>query len=117
MDVERSFVDDMGEDVSRAREQHFSNSAVRLAEPAGSMFLVNTLALHRGVVPTHTDRLLIWARYGLGPNTNSADLERGPLGIGWSRPISRARPVTATSIAFSYSSTESRRTEVRKPID
>ena len=22
---------------------------------------------------------MLWARYGLGPNTNSADLEQGPL--------------------------------------
>ncbi|WP_428680043.1 hypothetical protein [Reyranella sp.] len=81
MDVERSFVDDMGKDFSLACEQHFKNAAVQLTGPAGSMFLVNTLALHRGIVPTRTDRLVIWARYGLGPNTNSADLERGPLGI------------------------------------
>ena len=54
---------------------------MQLTGPAGSTFLVNTPALHRGVVPTRTHRLLIWARYGLGPNTNSADLERGPLGI------------------------------------
>lgn len=81
MDVERSFVDDMGEEFSSACEQHFRNAAVQLTGPAGSMFLVNTLALHRGIVPTRTDRLIIWARYGLGPNTNSADLERGPLGI------------------------------------
>lgn len=81
MDLERSFVDDMGEDFSLACEQHFKNAAVQLAGPAGSMFLVNTLALHRGIVPTRTDRLVVWARYGLGPNTNSADLERGPLGI------------------------------------
>ena len=44
------------------------------------MFLVNTVALHRGLVPSRTSRFVVWARYGLGPNTNSADLERGPLG-------------------------------------
>jgi len=81
MDVERSFVDDMGEDFSLACEKSFKSAAVQLTGPAGSMFLVNTLALHRGIVPTRTDRLVIWARYGLGPNTNSADIERGPLGI------------------------------------
>ena len=81
MDVERSFIDDMGEDFSRACEQHFKNAAAQLTGPAGSMYLVNTVALHRGIVPTRTDRLIVWARYGLGPNTNSADLERGPLGI------------------------------------
>lgn len=81
MDVERSFVDDMGEEFSLACEQHFKSAAVQLTGPAGSMHLVNTLALHRGVVPTGTDRLVVWARYGLGSNTNSADLERGPLSV------------------------------------
>lgn len=81
MDIEQSFVDDMGEDFSLACEQHFKSAAVQLTGAAGSMFLVNTLALHRGLVPTRTDRLVVWARYGLGPNTNSADLERGSLGI------------------------------------
>lgn len=81
MDAERSFVDDMGEDFSRACEQHFKAGAVQLTGPAGSMHLVNTVALHRGIVPTRTDRLIVWARYGLGPNTNSADLDRGPLSI------------------------------------
>jgi len=81
MDVERSFVHDMGEDSSSACEQHFRNAAVQLTGPADSMFLVNTLALHRGIVPTRTDRLIIWALYGLGSNTNSTDLERGPVGI------------------------------------
>jgi len=81
MDIERSFVDDMGEEFSLACEQHFKSAAVQLTGSAGSMFLVNTLALHRGLVATRTDRLVVWARYGLGPNTNSADLERGPLGI------------------------------------
>jgi hypothetical protein len=42
------------------------------------MFLANTLALHRGLLP-RSPRLMIWARYGLGPNSNSADLEQGPL--------------------------------------
>lgn len=77
MDIERSFVDDMGEEFSSPCEQHFKSSAMQLTGTAGSMYLVNTLALHRGVVPTRTDRLVVWARYELGPNTNSADLERG----------------------------------------
>ncbi len=43
------------------------------------MFLVNTLAIHRGLTPTKKPRLMAWARYGMGPNTNSLDLEQGPL--------------------------------------
>jgi len=80
-DVEQSFVDDMGEEFSANCERLFKDEAVDLVGPAGSMFLVNTMALHRGVVPSRTARLVVWARYGLGPNTNSADLERGPLGM------------------------------------
>lgn len=49
-----------------------------LTGPAGSMFLVNTMCLHRGLVP-QKPRLVAWARYGLGPNTNSVDLEQGPV--------------------------------------
>jgi hypothetical protein len=79
-DVEQSFVDDMGEEFSARCERLFSEAATELVGPAGSMFLVNTMALHRGLVPSRTSRLVVWARYGLGPNTNSADLERGPLG-------------------------------------
>lgn len=46
------------------------------------MFLVNTLALHRGLVPVAAPRLMAWARFGFGPNTNSADMEQGPLVLG-----------------------------------
>jgi hypothetical protein len=80
-DVERSFVEDMGEEFSAKCERLFSDAAQLLTGQAGSMYLVNTLALHRGFVPSRTSRLVVWARYGLGPNTNSADLERGPLGL------------------------------------
>jgi Phytanoyl-CoA dioxygenase (PhyH) len=79
-DAEHSFIEDMGEDFSRSCERLFGRTAVSLTGAAGSMFLVNTLALHRGIVPAKTPRLVVWARYGLGPNTNSVDLEQGPLG-------------------------------------
>jgi hypothetical protein len=42
------------------------------------MFLANTVALHRGLVPKKKARLILWARYGLGPNTNSVDNVQGP---------------------------------------
>lgn len=90
-DVEQSFVDDMGEEFSAKCERLFSEEAANLTGPAGSMFLVNTMALHRGLLPTRTSRLVVWARYGLGPNTNSADLERGPLGA---RLVQTALPDT-----------------------
>lgn len=79
-DVERSFVDDMGEDFSRDVERLLGDTAASLTGKAGEMALVNTVALHRGLVPTRTSRLIVWARYGLGPNTNSNDLQQGPLG-------------------------------------
>lgn len=79
-DVEKSFVEDMGEEFSANCERLFTKEAANLTGSAGSMYLVNTMALHRGLVPSRTSRLVVWARYGLGSNTNSADLERGPLG-------------------------------------
>jgi hypothetical protein len=30
-------------------------------------------------MPKTKPRLIAWARYGMGPNTNSADIEQGPL--------------------------------------
>lgn len=41
---------------------------------AGTMWLVNTLALHRGLLPKNRNRLVCWARYGDGPNRNSLDV-------------------------------------------
>jgi len=79
-DIERSFVEDMGEDFSRDVERLLGDSAASLTGKAGEMVLVNTVALHRGLVPTRTSRLVVWARYGLGPNTNFNDLQQGPLG-------------------------------------
>jgi hypothetical protein len=78
-DPAKSFVDSFGEEFSANCERLFGNAVVNATGAAGSMFLVNTIALHRGLVPTHSPRLMIWARYGFGPNTNSADLEQGPL--------------------------------------
>lgn len=61
-------------------ERHLADHIVNITGPAGTMFMANTLAVHRGLMPTKTPRLVVWARYGLGPNTNSVDLEQGPLG-------------------------------------
>lgn len=46
---------------------------------AGTAFVADTRALHRGVPPIARSRLMFWARYGLGPNTNSSDVDL-PLG-------------------------------------
>jgi hypothetical protein len=42
---------------------------------AGTMFVSDTLNRHRGLPPKRRDRLMVWARYGNGPNSNSADLD------------------------------------------
>jgi hypothetical protein len=78
-DIERSFVDFFGQGFSARCERLFGDAIENVTGPAGTMFLVNTIALHRGLVPSDSPRLMIWARYGLGRNTNSADLEQGPL--------------------------------------
>jgi hypothetical protein len=60
-------------------ENQLRDSTVDIGGPAGTVFIANTVAIHRGLMPTAKPRLIVWARYGLGCNTNSADLEQGPL--------------------------------------
>jgi len=81
IDAILSFTNDnyFGAQFSASCERLFKGSIVNIGGPAGTMFMANTIAIHRGLMPLRTPRLLIWARYGLGPNTNSADLEQGPL--------------------------------------
>ncbi len=45
---------------------------------AGTCFMANTKALHRGKFP-RKPRLMAWARFGTGRNSNSADLDMKPL--------------------------------------
>jgi hypothetical protein len=78
-DAARSFTDFFGSEFSQRCETLFGDATLSALGRAGSMFLVNTMALHRGLLPKEAPRLVAWARYGLGPNTNSADLEQGPL--------------------------------------
>lgn len=78
-DVASTFSNAMGADFAEECERRFGGQAQTLVGPAGSMFLVNTLALHRGLMPTRAPRLLMWARYGLGPTVISADREHGPI--------------------------------------
>ena len=69
----------MGVEFSQRAEKELGASAESIVGPAGTMFLANTTALHRGLVPTSNRRLIAWARYGLAPNTNSIDNFQGPL--------------------------------------
>ncbi len=47
--------------------------------PAGTVFISNTVGLHRGKPPKAKARMIAWGRFGLGPNVNSFDLEQGPI--------------------------------------
>jgi hypothetical protein len=60
-------------------ERAFKEETANIVGPAGTIFMANTVAAHRGLMPKTKPRLIAWARYGMGPNTNSADIEQGPL--------------------------------------
>lgn len=81
-EARQSFVQDTYFDktFSAFVERQLGHRIVNVGGPAGTAFLANTLAIHRGLMPTKKPRLVVWARFGLGPNTNSVDLEQGPLG-------------------------------------
>jgi len=78
-DAAASFVSSMGEEFSADCERLFGDSIVNATGPTGTMYLVNTMALHRGLMPVQSSRLVVWARYGLGATCNSSDLEHGPF--------------------------------------
>ena len=78
-DPAESFVSTAGEQFSLDCERLFGDSIFNATGAAGTMWLVNTMALHRGLVPTKSPRLIVWARYGLGPSVNSIDTEQGPV--------------------------------------
>ena len=78
-DPAASFVSSMGEGFSNDCERLFGDKIFNATGPVGTMYLVNTLALHRGLMPISSSRLVVWARYGLGSTCNSSDLEHGPF--------------------------------------
>jgi hypothetical protein len=78
-DPAASFVSSAGEQFSKDCERLFGDSIFNATGPTGTMWLVNTMALHRGLVPLQSPRLIVWARFGFGPCENSADLEHGPV--------------------------------------
>lgn len=77
--VRDSFVETAGGKLSSDCEHLFESAIVNATGPAGTMWLVDTTNLHRGLLPTRSPRLVVWARYGLGPCVNSADIEQGPI--------------------------------------
>jgi len=68
-----------GKAFDEACEQTYADKIKTVTGPAGTAFLVNTIALHRGLPPKAGPRLVAWGRYGLGPNINSFDLEQAPI--------------------------------------
>jgi hypothetical protein len=68
-----------GGPFSAACERLFKGSIADITGSAGTIFMANTVAIHRGLMPLKKPRLVAWARYGMGPNTNSANIEQGPL--------------------------------------
>jgi hypothetical protein len=79
LDAAQSFLQSFGQQLSNDCETVLKDRILNATGRAGTMWLVNTMALHRGLMPTVTPRLVVWARYGLGPSVNSADLEQGPI--------------------------------------
>lgn len=67
------YLTDVGMDGGPHQVQREDGEIISCLGIAGTMWLVNTLALHRGLLPTAHPRLVCWARYGYGPNKNSVD--------------------------------------------
>jgi hypothetical protein len=79
-DSDQSFVSYFGKEFSNLCEELFCDDMKTLTGPRGTLLMVNTVNIHRGLVPLKDPRLLVWGRYGLGPNINSGNLEQGALG-------------------------------------
>jgi hypothetical protein len=57
-------------------ERLLGDRIVRMTGRAGTCFAEDTYGLHKGTNPSGGDRLVFWARYGLGPNL-AYTLDRG----------------------------------------
>jgi len=57
----------------------FANQITDIIGPAGSVFLADTYALHRGVPPKGADRLVCWIRYGLRKNVAYSNDKTNPV--------------------------------------
>ena len=58
-----------------------ADRVVQVTGPAGTCFIEDTYGLHKGTNPSGGDRLVFWARYGLGPNLGYWLDRRAPLRI------------------------------------
>jgi hypothetical protein len=61
----------------------FGPNVISTLGKRGTGFVADTRALHRGFQPRERTRGILWARYGLGPNTNSSDVDLldGPVPV------------------------------------
>jgi hypothetical protein len=58
-----------------AVDRIFPAQVISMLGERGTCFIADTTALHRGLKPTAKARLIFWARYGLGPNSNTSDTD------------------------------------------
>lgn len=94
-------VNGCGTEFDAMIEKAFEGRIQTICGPAGTVFLANTLALHRGLPPKSKPRLMAWARYGSGPNRNSADLEMEPIELPGRLPDTpRMRSVNRLLVKF-----------------
>lgn len=78
-DAGQSFISYFHDRFSGDCEALFPNAIASFMGAQGTVLVANTVGIHRGLLPRRSPRLIFWARFGLGPNTNSADLEQGPV--------------------------------------
>lgn len=64
-------------------ESAFGPRIVSTLGKRGTGFVADTRALHRGFQPRDRRRCILWVRFGLGPNTNSSDIDLvdGPVPV------------------------------------
>ncbi len=66
-----------GYDQSARADALLGHLAMVWKGPAGSAILADTYGLHMGIPLVAGDRLMLWVRYGLGPNVGSFDKDGG----------------------------------------
>lgn len=66
---------DNGYNQAHLYEKHFKDQIKDVTGKAGSIFLADTYALHKGVPPMSNARLVCWIRYGLRENLTYANDE------------------------------------------
>lgn len=69
----------LGYKQAHVYESLFADQITDITGPAGSIFLADTYALHRGVPPKRGDRLVCWIRYGLRKNLAYRNDKTKPL--------------------------------------